>query len=417
MRCTLAFRLACATAMAAFSTVMLTGCREDTPPQPGSSRATVSSTAAGGESASAAAQPAAAASGLDAGGAATANGLELRVDFWKRDVLLMEPILARIEVRNVGPSALAVFPPFPQFNGGLGFRFGLWREDGSRLRNAGTPDKEGYGLGDWGGGGIGVVRDRDNPALANIVLTPGEAMFAWTDLLQWYPVDEAGRYHVVFEYEPDPSQGRPDPERGEAPAWTGKLTIDAGWVTVTEPKGADAEAAKLIREYRDANERVLSGRRATDLRKAVLAAAPGSAYAIHAQAHGTDHAGALAYTTDSAWVDAVLRASPTYPVLMYPGVVPLFRAYESARTAALQPWSEAKEARLAQSPNSAELETRSREATADPTIGAARTALLEAVRATGDYFAYEYVCGYVYAHEPWNQPAPQQPKGATPTGR
>jgi hypothetical protein len=73
-------------------------------------------------------------------------------------------------------------------------------------------------------------------------------------MLQFYPIDDPGEYHIVLKYDSKPEmlfesgQEKDNPPK-DVLCWSAE--IDAGWVTVTEPGPTDAAACAKLRDMPD----------------------------------------------------------------------------------------------------------------------------------------------------------------------
>lgn len=353
--------------------------------------------------------------------------VRISVSIWKRDVVLYEPILVRIEVRNDSAEPVSVAPPWPW----RGLAFGLWREDGERLTNPrpceGLAGSDPYGLGWFAPTACGPsTRGRVPNAL--LVLGPGESMSAWMDLLQWYPVGQTGPYHLVFEWEAGEERTRPAPGKPDLPPWTGHLTADAGWITVREPDSADADAAQLLEEQFATDGVALSSCHMTSAWNCdvLVRRWPDSVYARYAR-----YARLLA-GCDPLWVPRELSRSepprttpadaaafgalyPDYPQELFPDLAGPYLSWvgglgpvDAARARVRRARAEGRTADLP----ALEAEYQ-RQRTADPEAPARRQALLDAAWATRDFLVYEWFAARVCDTEPWAYPE-VFPNGANP---
>ena len=201
--------------------------------------------------------------------AAREGSPRLSADIWKREVVLQEPILVRLNMRNPTDESMLAVPPYLNIWGlgqvGWPLEFTVTDGKGNRVPNQWEFAKSGYevvayGL-PWCGPCFEPLGRKAQPAPRRPwVVPPGETAFMWINLLQFYPLDEPGRYHILFHYD-----ARPEmlviPYSGEAPptgVWTGKLEADAGSVTIAEPEGIDREAATFLRDYRERRGVVIS---------------------------------------------------------------------------------------------------------------------------------------------------------------
>ena len=132
-------------------------------------------------------------------------GLRLSASVWKRSVVLEEPILVRVELRNTTPEPISVVPPYvnvwgrPEAPWPLSFT--IADEPGQRLPNGWKYAKTGfepvaYGLPWWGPySGLASAPPRREPWH----IPAHSAPYMWINLLQFYPLKDPGRYHLTFE--------------------------------------------------------------------------------------------------------------------------------------------------------------------------------------------------------------------------
>ncbi len=183
----------------------------------------------------------------------SANTAQLAAHLWKSDTLVMEPVLVRVEIRNDSRAPVAMVPPYMNC-----YQRGYWPltltvtgADGSAVPNGweggNGSEPVAYGTVWWmprGGGGHATPAPR-SPWRVDAHSTA----YMWYDLTQFYPLESPGRYHITFHYRPDPEMllgSAEDAEPLAAQLWVRDVDADAGWLTVTEPEGRDAEAAQWL---------------------------------------------------------------------------------------------------------------------------------------------------------------------------
>ena len=211
---------------------------------------------------------------------------ELWATIWKRELLVAEPVLVRLELSNPSTEPLAVVPPYVNVWGLTAWplAFTITDEAGRRVPSGWEYARTGFepicfGAPWWiaaGGPGRPPLREAWQ-------LPAGGRGWMWIDLLQFYPLDEPARYHVVFQYDAQPEMlvslgwTEPPPEG----VWSGHLEADAEWITVHEPGDADRDAAQFLLERRDKLQAVLSAG-AYGVAPAVLERFPQAAHALYA---------------------------------------------------------------------------------------------------------------------------------------
>ena len=314
-----------------------------------------------------------------------AAALELSATIWEREVVVAEPLLVRLELSNPSTEPLAVVPPYVNVGGRSlwPLTFTVTDEAGDRVPNGWKYARSGFepicfGAPWWTTPpGLGRMQYREA-----WLLPPGGRAWTWVDLLQFYPLDEPARYHLVFEYDAQPEMLVSLGEAGPPPqgVWSGHLEADAGWITVLEPGGTDRDAAQFLLERRDKLEAVLSAG-AYGVAGAVLDRFPEATYALYAAfyqhwtpgAFGTPPAAGAARLAASAAKFA--REHTEFPL-----------SYQLPVAVALSQWQVADEAaaRGAGMPAGAAEEMVARAA-------ALRQALRETAAAAGDYSLMQMV--------------------------
>jgi len=157
----------------------------------------------------------------------------LSVQVVKRDVLLWEPILAQVRVRNTSDAPVRMVPAYEAT------RLRTTREEGAIQKDP----RRGGGVTWWG------IRRQSmaSPPKPAWLIAPGETVAMWASLLNDREIQAPGTYHITLDYAPEASMVRePEGADQEPPLWLGKLTCDVGTVTVREPTGPDKEVADSI---------------------------------------------------------------------------------------------------------------------------------------------------------------------------
>jgi hypothetical protein len=223
---------------------------------------------------------------LAMGATAAAALPQVQVDWsahvWKRDVVMGEPILVRIEARNDGDATAEVVGPFAytftvtQATPPLTARvLGAAGDD-----VAGPPGRPG-GL-PWRVRGPGALA----VPIHTWVIPPGETASMWFDLLGLVTLDVEGTFRVVLDYQATPEiVARLTKSSPDAEVWLGSQTIDAGEVTIRRPTGDDEAAFDIIRQYRDREFEpvVMSHSEAFFVRLPIIEEHPDSVYAPYAR--------------------------------------------------------------------------------------------------------------------------------------
>jgi len=188
-----------------------------------------------------------------------AEPLSLHVRAWRTEVVREEPILIRLELHNEGQAELVVVPPYiaPRGLDLNATTFAVYTERGARLRNRLEGDPYPYsatpfGWPWWADRGRQWMPDEPPAPSWPWVIRPGQTAGMWVNLLQFYPIADAGRYHLVFRYAPKATMLLSVRDKGPPPEgiWEGKLEYDAGWIIVSEPSEADRAAADRLRHCR-----------------------------------------------------------------------------------------------------------------------------------------------------------------------
>jgi len=227
------------------------------------------------------------------GAAAQDGALTLSIGVWRREVAVQEPILVNARLATPAVQPLAVVPPYvdlgadPRLHWPLSFA--VFDERGRRVPNLWEHARSGfelmaYGLPWWVD--LPGVGERPRPRPGAWTLPPGTSGAMWINLLQFYPLDEPGRYHLTFQYDarPEmllaPGQEEPGPEG----VWAGHLEADGGSITIAEPAEEDREAAEFLRAGRERSKFVLSADEARPgLGPDLLKRFPQSTYALYAR--------------------------------------------------------------------------------------------------------------------------------------
>ena len=187
------------------------------------------------------------------------GGLEFRASILSPEVVREEPLLVRLELRNMTDQVLTVVAPYIAVRG--------WRCRAVTFTVAGQTDvavpnglddpgdpysARAFGWFWWADPGRQWVPKEPPPPSWPWALAPGAAAGLWVNLLQFYPIADAGRYHLTFRYAPRAAMVLSVQDKGPPPEgiWQGELEYDAGWVTVSEPDEADRAAADRLRRCR-----------------------------------------------------------------------------------------------------------------------------------------------------------------------
>lgn len=318
--------------------------------------------------------------GGDTEGAPT-GGVALSGAIWKSDVVVLEPVLVRIEVTNQSGSSVSLVPPYMNCYERANWPLTLTvkRGDGGTVPNGwsrGTTGTEpvAFGLPWWIPQGHRVPGSVVPPRWP-WTIEAGSAGHMWFDLLQFYPLHAPGRYQVILHYRPEAGMsGETSPED----LWLENTDIDLGWVTVGEPQGGDARAVAWLERAGGKATALSSESRdllASDLRGEFLKRCPDTVYAPYAEFYRLLRRGALRLRNadDRAdlgqQVQAFVTGHPDFPLNEKLHVIVLFaewRARAPAVPAGLPPNDPARErlSRLRIGPEVTEAEAAVREAVA-----------------------------------------------------
>ncbi len=221
-------------------------------------------------------------------------GLRLSVSVWKRSVLVMEPVLVKLEIRNNSSAPVLVVPPYVDcyLRTDWPLTLGVVGEGGNPVPNQWRYAETGtepvaFGLPWWARTGKPAA-PTFWPPRHPWRAAPRLQAFMWIDLVRFYPLDHAGRYRVVLRYRPEAGMVGPEEAMANArpPLLTPDADIDLGWIEIREPTGRDAEASAWLLERRGSGARtVLSSDEAPilGLTDAFLDRYDGTTYAVYAR--------------------------------------------------------------------------------------------------------------------------------------
>jgi len=187
------------------------------------------------------------------------GGLEFRALVSRPEVVREEPVLVRLELRNTTDQLLTAVAPYVAVRGWRcrAVTFTAADQSGAPVPNglndpADPYSARAFGWPWWADPGRQWVLHQPPPPSWPWAIAPGQVAGMWVNLLQFYPVADAGRYHLTFRYAPKAAMllsvrdTSPPPEG----VWEGELECDAGWITVSEPSEADRAAADKLRHCR-----------------------------------------------------------------------------------------------------------------------------------------------------------------------
>jgi len=159
--------------------------------------------------------------------------IALSVEVAKRDVVLWEPIFAKLHVRNTSDAPVRMVPTYEAI------RVRSVREEGP----ANLDSRIGGGVTWWGIRGGSMA----SPAKPSWLLEPGEELTTWMGLLDESEMQEPGTYRITLEYAPREGMVREPPGADlTTPLWDGTLECDAGTVVVRAPVGPDLVVADHV---------------------------------------------------------------------------------------------------------------------------------------------------------------------------
>jgi len=178
---------------------------------------------------------------------------------WKRETISEEPILLRVEVTNPRGDEVKIIAPY--FNSGGGFNLPLTlavtNSAGAQLPNGSKYSATGFepiirGQPWWIPDGRVRAGDTEPREWRAWRIPAGATAYMWYNMLQFYPLDDPGRYHIVLKYDSKPEMLFEGGQKMDNPpkdvlCWSAE--IDAGWVTVREPGPKDAAACQRLREH------------------------------------------------------------------------------------------------------------------------------------------------------------------------
>jgi len=187
---------------------------------------------------------------------------------WKRETISEEPILLRVEVTNPRGDEVKIIAPY--FNSGGGFNLPLTlavtNSAGAQLPNGSKYSATGFepiirGQPWWIPDGRVQPGDTEPREWRAWRIPAGATAYMWYNMLQFYPLDDPGRYHIMLRYESKPEMlFQPGQKMDNPPkdvlCWSAE--IDAGWVTVKEASRRDAAACAKLREEPDVQGCVFS---------------------------------------------------------------------------------------------------------------------------------------------------------------
>ena len=180
---------------------------------------------------------------------------------WKRDVISEEPILLKLEVTNARNGEVLIVAPYFDSYACANYPLTLSVTDasGHALQNSWEFADSGYepihrGRPWWVPDGRVQAGDVEPRAWRAWRIPAGATAYMWCNMLQFYPLDDSGEYHIVLKYDStpemlfEPGQKKDNPPK-DVLCWSAE--IDAGWVTVTEPGPKDAAASANLRDMPD----------------------------------------------------------------------------------------------------------------------------------------------------------------------
>jgi len=192
----------------------------------------------------------------------------LSATIWKRETIGQEPILLKLEVTNSRDEEVKIVAPYMNGYGRANYPLTLAVTDasGAAVPNGweySTTGSEPIHRGSpwWIPDGRVQPGDTEPREWRAWRIPPGETAYMWYNVLQFYPIDDPGEYHIVLKYDSKPEMlFQPGQKKDNPPkdvlCWWGQ--VDAGWVTVREPGPRDAEACAKLRENPDVQGCVFS---------------------------------------------------------------------------------------------------------------------------------------------------------------
>jgi len=267
--------------------------------------------------------------------AATDGALELRAAVWHRELVAGEPILVRLEMRNLTDRPLAVVPPYLDCDGRMSWpvdQLSVVGVGGERV--ASFPHAQGSAryrpMSLIGSEYNGPLGGQVFPPMARRAwpIGPNASITTWTDLSNYWPALAPGVYRLSLPYGPRADMlGRERARLVEGAVWEGVLTFDAGEITVVEADSQDRGALEILAAVPSlplGTPAPLSARRAREARAELLQRSPDSHLAPyarfyelwnHAEAVGPD---AMPYGAKAADIieeaDAFARDTPDFPL-------------------------------------------------------------------------------------------------------
>jgi len=176
----------------------------------------------------------------------------------KRDVISEEPILLKLEVTNPRNEEVLIVAPYFDSYACANYPLTLSVTDASAhgLQNGWEFADSGYepihrGRPWWIPDGRVQPGDVEPRAWRAWRIPAGATAYMWYNMLQFYPIDDPGQYHIVLRYDSkpemlfEPGQKKDNPPK-DVLCWS--TEIEAGWVTVMEPGPKDAAAAANLRK-------------------------------------------------------------------------------------------------------------------------------------------------------------------------
>jgi len=199
-------------------------------------------------------------------GAASGAVPALSATIWKREVVTQEPILVKLQVTNPRAGEATIVAPYFNSYGRANFPLTLAVTD-----DAGVPVGNGWegaqtgrepilrGRPWWIAGGPSAPGAPESWEWRAWRVPAGATVFMWYNLLQFYPLDEPGRYHITLTYDSAPdmllSTGTQSPP-ADVVCWSAE--IDAGWIIISQPTARDQAAATRLRECAEVQGTVFS---------------------------------------------------------------------------------------------------------------------------------------------------------------
>jgi len=161
--------------------------------------------------------------------------IALSVEVVKRDVVLWEPIFAKLHVRNTSDEPVRMVPTYEAV------RVRSVRDEGPL-----SEDRRFGGMPTWWQERRRVISSSP-PARPAWLIGQGEEFVTWMGLLIEREMREPGTYHVTIDYLPSADMVRePGGIDAEPKLWLGTAESDAGVVVVKEAVGGDKTVAHNV---------------------------------------------------------------------------------------------------------------------------------------------------------------------------